>query len=385
MQTALLPGNRQTSPDLAPFELGVVRALAPAERKSYSLTRLIQSEVERVERAVIGGVHANSSEAGCWERELSIDIARETRITPAHGGVFVPWRIMGAGLTTKSSGGFLIGEQIPDLLDVLGALNVALRLGAQLIDGLSGQPLFPKVANPTVAEWIGEDPGTDVSQSDPSFQQVVPRPHTLQATTKYSKQLLRQSSLKLESFLRRHLAGAHSRALDAAAIAGPGTESAPAGLLYINGVQVEELGVNGGPITADAVHNLEQRIGEADADAGQVAWATTPALKRVLKQTPRFTGAASPCWAGNTLLDNPALASTAVPNALTKESSSDCQALVGGVWSELLICIWGVTEIIVDPFAFKRRNLVEITSWSACDIVCLRPEVFGVIADARDI
>lgn len=378
-------------PTLEQFEFPTIKALSPAERKqlagiggSTPLLDYLRDDIERQTRVAIGGAtSAGSSE--CLLREISAGISKDMGQVPSHGGIWFPL-IFASGLSTKTDGdgGFTVGTKVPDLIEPLRAKNVFLRSGAQLFDGVSGRPLFPAAQSGTAAYWMGEDPGSDVAATAPVFRQVVPRPHNLQATATYSRQLLIQSSPGLESFLRTDLMAAHARALDQAAISGPGSENQPLGLLGLDGIQSVELGSpDGGAPTAAKLLELEAAISNADADVSPIAWIVTPSVKEYLKQTAIAAGITLPCWQNDRLLDSPALASRAVPSNLVKGANSDCAALIAGSFNQAAIVVWGAIEIMVDVFAQKRQGLVEITSWMAADVIFLRKESFGAIQGAH--
>src|SRR5208282_6715871 len=69
-----------------------------------------------------------------------------------------------------------------------------------------------------------------VTESDQSFGQFSLVPHTLMAQTKYSKQLLAQTSIDVEGLVRSDLNYIIALALDAAAMVGTGTSGQPVGI-----------------------------------------------------------------------------------------------------------------------------------------------------------
>ena len=43
---------------------------------------------------------------------------------------------------------------------------------------------------------------------------------------------------------------------------------------------------------------------------------------------------------------------------------------------------WGTMEILVDPFKFKKQNMLEVTSYSMVDILVQQAASFSVMKDA---
>jgi HK97 family phage major capsid protein len=213
------------------------------------------------------------------------------------------------------------------------------------------------------------------------FGNRVFNPKPLLATITVSRQLLQQSSPDLESYLRSDFGRALAEAIDAAGIAGPGSVNRPVGLLR-SGIGDRPLGTNGGTLTADDVLALEKAVGENNANV--TAWLASPALRKKLRQTPRFaSGTADALWTdSNTLLGAPAFATMNVPGNVTKGSSTDCTTLVGGDFSNVVTAIWSL-EIVVDQYSGKKSGMIELGLWAMADINVLRPGAFCATQDAR--
>ena len=47
-----------------------------------------------------------------------------------------------------------------------------------------------------------------------------------------------------------------------------------------------------------------------------------------------------------------------------------------GTFEDLLICTWGATEILVNPFTYAHAGLTQITATVLADVVVRRPESF---------
>jgi hypothetical protein len=72
-----------------------------------------------------------------------------------------------------------------------------------------------------------------------------------------------------------------------------------------------------------------------------------------------------------------------VPANLTKGTSTTiCHAIIFGDWADLVIGEWGVMEILVDPFALKKRGDLEVSAILHCDVGVLRPTSFAAAVDA---
>jgi HK97 family phage major capsid protein len=369
----------------SPFALLTVRALSRHELKKYSIANLIQAQLER-QRS--GGLSGNAPT--CLEQEISSGVAKDIGFEPPVGGNWVPL-ILASGLDTKTdaAGKYSVETRLQDLITVLRAKSVCFTLGAVPLDGLTGAVAIPLQSAGSSASWTGENPGSDVSQTDSTFGQLVPSPHTLMSTSGYSRQFLVQSSLGAEQLLRSDLMSAAAAALDAACIVGSGSSNQPTGVLNVLGIQNVAIGTNGGSPAASFLCSLEQAIADASADVAQVSWVTNPVMRQRLRQIPMFTGATVPAWSADEgqdqLLGMPAMVSKVIPQTLVKGGSSDCSLILAGVFSMMTIVTWGAIAVVADQFTLKKRNLVEVTSHLMCDMALRRPQSFGVIADARNI
>lgn len=357
-----------------------VRQLSDKEKSDYSIVRVI--------RALAGesGVQAS------LERQVSEDIGK--RIGKSTGGMFIPTRIH-SGLDTKTgaAGGYSVATQIQDLIELLRNKARVVQLGATVLSGLSSSIAFPVQSAATTGSWVSQNPGSDVADSDATLGQKTMTPKTYQASTAYSRQLLAQSTIDIEAFVRNDLATAHALAIDLAAINGPGTSNQPLGILNTSGIGSVAIGTDGGaPVLATAV-DLETAVADANADESGMKYLTTPIMRGKLRKTLQFSAAgALPIWQqlGDTagvgdVLGYPGYVSKQVPAALTKGSSTDCHAILFGYWPSVMIGEWGVIELIVDPLRLKKQGMIEVTSFQMIDVLLRQPAQMAACKDARNV
>jgi HK97 family phage major capsid protein len=387
-----------------------VSDMAPRERNSYSLARALSVEAEiqmagrnRLELARFDATQTkgpfNAPERferpvlntpKSLEHEVSLSLQKDYPHRSRYGGILVPMSLLAnprmSGLDTKTNpaGAYTVGERV-SLLESLVVQSSVLSLGATLMTGLSGAELFAIEANGSTGAWVSENPGSDKSESDSSFQQKKMSPHSYCSTTSFSRQLLAQSSVGVDSYVNRRLGRAFADALDVAAINGPGTNNAPLGILGTSGINVVAVGANGGAVTAAHLSDAEKLVATSNAPAIGASWLTSPIMRQRLRSVPTFVGSTEACWKDGRLLDAPAAVSTHIPDNLVKGSSSDCSAVILGYWPSLVIGEFGngVIELVVDPYAKKKTGFIEVSGYSLVDVLFTYPSAFGVIADAR--
>ena len=210
------------------------------------------------------------------EKEISQHLER--RLKRAAVGMFVPTMLQRSGLDTKTNaaGAFLTAPKNQDIIELLRNRSRVIRLGATLLPGLESSLGFPVELTGTIGAWVGENPGSDLTDSDASFGSRSLSPKMCSTTTSFSRKLPPQSSPSIEGFVRADIARAHAVMVDAAAIDGSGSSNQPLGILGTAGVGTVAIGVNGGlPVYANLV-DLETAVANSNADEAQMGLITTP-------------------------------------------------------------------------------------------------------------
>jgi HK97 family phage major capsid protein len=375
----------------------IVSELSNQERRTYSYARLLQHLAK-------GGPRRNPERT--LEIEVSETLERSLGQTPEIGSVWIPLSLstpqekaeqrdrmrQRAGLDTLSGlhGGFLASTGVsPDVISLLRQKAMLAKLGAQIVSLDRGVALPVQTANSS-STWVSENPQADTAESDSAFGQRVLFPHEMLTTTSFSLRLLMQSSVVIEAFVRSDISAAVASGLDQAGISGSGLQSQPLGLLGTFGVGSVIAGTDGGtPTHADMV-DFEAAVASANADSGNLAFLTTPGVRKLLRNTQEFSGSSFPIWqaapwspGAGMILNYRAEVSTAVPSNLSKGNSTGvCNAILFGDWSQLILAEFGSAAVLVDPYKLKRTGQVEVSCYLSCDCLARRPESFAIMTDA---
>lgn len=362
----------------------VIDGMSAQEKREYSMSRAILSM-------------ADSSYKADLERTVSDSIAKEIGRQPK--GIYVPTRGLArptmSGLDTKTNaaGKYTVPTEILDLIELFRNRLKLKLLGAQVLSGLSGNIAFPRQLTGSTGSWVSENPGSDVAQSDATFGQLNLTPKTYQATTAFSRQLLAQSTIDVENFVRNDLAIAHALAVDLAGINGSGSSNQPLGLLKTSGIGSVAVGTNGGAPTYELIVDLETAVADANADEANMAYLTTPVMRGKLKKTTILSNTVGrPVWDQTAnapgvgdVIGYPGYVSKQVPSTLVKGSSSDCHAIIFAYWPTVIIGEWGVIDLVVDPYALKKQGMIEVTSFQMVDVGVRQPSQIAAIQDARNV
>ena len=359
--------------------------LTPAEQKRFSFRKALAAATE-----------GNWHDAG-FEREVSQEIAKRMG-REGSTSLFVPTDLEVRALGSATSGGgqeFKFTQPKP-FIELLREKMVSRRLGATVLTGLTGPISFPRQTAAGAASWRTENPGSDLSDTDSTYDTLAMSPKTIQRNTAVTRQLLFQASEDVENLIRSDLAAVLALAFDAAALNGGGSNQ-PTGILGSTAVSTVTLGANAGTITYAALVNLEKTVAQNNADIASLAVVTNAQQRAQARQVQVFSGTnGAPLWVGGANGGNdmavgeilgpngyPAFVSQQIPSNLTKGTSTTiCSAWIFGNWKELILGEWGAMEFIVDPYSKKKQALVEIEAIMYGDVGLRHPASFAKIQDA---
>jgi HK97 family phage major capsid protein len=236
--------------------------LTPVEKERYSIGRAILLAAD-------GGKG--------FEREVSEEIGKKLGRSPQNNNsIFIPTGLALGPQTHKrtplTTGGATTGADIlfteaGSFIDMLRARAKVFKLGATMLPGLTGAVAFPKQTVAGTLYWVGENPGSDVTESNIALDQVVLSPKTAMAQQAYSRQLLRQSAGVVDTLVTNDLRKTGALGIDRAALHGAGSSNEPTGVYVASGVNPVAFG---GAVTFPKVVQMETEVATDDADVGEM-------------------------------------------------------------------------------------------------------------------
>jgi HK97 family phage major capsid protein len=363
--------------------------LSDKERKAYS--------VQRAMRAVAGARHGFTEEAG-FENEVSQEIGKQ--LGRDTGGIYIPtmepiFRLTPQELQkralytgTSGAGGATVATELVSFLDVLRPATKLFRLGAEFMGGMQSNFSLPKQLSDADFNWVGENPGADNTDIDPTFGQVAFTPKTATGSTSWSRQLLVQSSIDVEAKVRNSLVQRAAIAIEKVGLQGTGSANQPQGILSASGVSVVALGTNGAAPTFGNLVDMGQDPAAYNADQlGELRYLLTPEIAGYLMQTPMLNNTiALPTWTtvGDQGYINGRRAdwSNLLPKNLTKGTGTGLHAGIAGVFNCLTIAEWGAMELMLDPFTGSKQALIKIIANLMVDVHPTYAQAFSVYLDA---
>jgi len=345
--------------------------LSQKDIRSYSLLRAIHCI-------------ASGKQLDGIEREASDAVAKRNRRDPS--GFFVPHDIAGRSLaeargltaaqlralnvTTSTQGGFTVGTDVlgSSLISLLRNKAMVAQLGATTLSGLMGDVAIPKVTGGAISYWLSEtETGTDSTQA---FGQLGFKPKRLFGATAFTKQLLAQSSIDVEGFIRDDLMRVLALEKDRAAINGLGADGEPLGILNTTGINTVTFSA---AATWAKVVQFETEVSTDNADYGTMAYLTTAPVRGKWKTTPKVTAQAVYLWdPSNTVNGYRAEVSQQVPS----------DKVIFANWANVIMADWDGMDVVVDPYSLAGSGQVKVTIQLLTDVGVRHPASFCVSTDS---
>jgi HK97 family phage major capsid protein/HK97 family phage prohead protease len=373
------------------------------EKRNYSLIRAVQAAINN-----------DWSKAG-FEREVSQAMAKQ--LGQETKGFFMPtnlpfapdeahlraWNMQGGSklqsrapyaVGASGTGGALVATNLlaDNFIEVLRNASVTAQLGARYLTDLQGNVDIPRQNGASSVGWVGESVAG--SESEATFDKVSLTPKTVSAWSVMSRLMMLQSTPAIEMLAREDLLVVAALALDLAALSGSGSSGQPLGVVNQSGVGSVVGGTNGALISFDHIIQLKSKPQIANAPLANMAFALNSKTVGYLETLKSTTG--QYLWAndqaasanggpGSSLKGERYVQSQQLRSNLTKGTASGvCSELLYGNWRELLIGMWGVMEIAVNPYdstGFKSGDVI-LRVMQTADVAVRHGASFAVMSDA---
>lgn len=331
--------------------------LSDKEARSYSFLRAIRAQAFPNDRSAY--------EAAGFEREVSAAVEQQMGVSAR--GYLISNEVLQRDLTvgTASAAGDLVftdarpGSFIELLRNRL-ALNT---LGVTMLSGLNGPVAIPAQTGAGTAYWVAEKGA--LTESNPTVNQVNMTPKTLGAYTEFSRRLLLQSSIDVETMVRNELATVIALEIDRAALYGLGNTNQPQGLKLITGINTEDFNA-AAPTYAELV-SMETKINADNADIGAMSYVTNSTIYGGFKTTEKASSTAQfVLEPGGTVNGYGVVRSNQI-------ASGD---VFFGVWNQMIMGMWGALDLQVNPYALDTSGGVRVTALQDVDVAVRHPEAF---------
>lgn len=286
-----------------------------------------------------------------------------------------------AALDSKTGTGAteLVFDQPGGLIPLLRNNTVLLRSGVQLLTGLTAPIAFAKQTGAMTASWVGENSGTDVTETELTTGIVVLAPKTLQATTAFSRQLLQLANEDAEAMVRRDLVNVHAIAIDRAGYHGKGAAGEPMGVYYAPDVIAKAISGGG---SWQIVVDMIAQCADQNALDGTLSWVAQTLLAGRYMTIPKVSAQANFLWEGNVqegvMAGYPARSTSQLSKVMngSDPTGGSSYGVLFGNWADMILGMWGAMEMIPDPYAKKKQGLIELTSFQMVDVLLRHGQSF---------
>jgi HK97 family phage major capsid protein/HK97 family phage prohead protease len=340
------------STDMATNEVG----LEPKEVKRFSFLRALNALANPTDR--------QAQEAAAFEREVSEEASK--RYDKPANGILVPNEVLKRDLNvgTATAGGNLVPTELlaGSFIDILRKRMAVMATNPTMLTGLSGNVAIPRMTSSSTAYFVGESGAPTESQQ--AFDQVNMTPKTVGAFVDYSRRLLLQSSIDVESMIRDDIAKVIATKLDNAAIYGSGSSNEPLGIKDTTGVGTQTISTFG---TFAEYIGMETDVAAANADVANMFYLINASARGALKSTEKTsTSTANFVFENNEINGYPAIVSNQLAN----------NDVLFGDFSQFVIGMWSGLDLTVDPYANATAGSVRIIALQDVDFGVKQPGAF---------
>jgi HK97 family phage major capsid protein len=331
--------------------------LSDNEACSYSFLRAIRAQAFPNDRAAY--------EAAGFEREVSAAVEQKLGISAR--GYLVSNEVLQRDLTVgtaASAGNLVFTDARPGSFIELLRNRLALNtLGVTMLTGLNGPVAISRQTAAATAYWLSEKGAP--SESNPQVDQVNMTPKTLGAYTEFSRRLLLQSSIDVETMVRNELATVIALEIDRAALYGLGNTNQPQGLKLVTGINTKDF-ANDSPTYVELV-DMETSVNADNADIGAMSYLTNSTRYGAFKTTSKAgTEAIFVLEPGGTVNGYPVVRSNQIVTG----------DVFFGVWNQMLMGMWGALDLQVNPYALDTSGGVRVVALQDVDVAVRHPEAF---------
>jgi hypothetical protein len=243
----------------------------------------------------------------------------------------------------------------------LRPFSTVVRMGVQILDGLTGNAVLPVTSAIGAPTWHSIETTAPTGDA-PTVGNAVLTPKTVSNTIPFSRLLTLMAPALAERYLRTELTRSIAAAVDGAVLAGSGLNGEPEGI-----TNTDDIGTATGTDFAQATAaGMLSDVAEADALEDRIGFVGHPLVRKLL-QTRERDAALGTIWDADRIVSKPAYVSTALAD----------DALLAADWSRVAVGLWGPgLEVEVTPFASGtdfKAGIIRARGILSCDVALLTP------------
>lgn len=261
-------------------------------------------------------------------------------------------------LNEMTGGAIVAPPEMGELIELLRNKEALVNAGARVVPlPPQGRLKYPAQTSASTTYWVGEN--APITESLIGTGEITLQAKKLAVLIKAPNELIRFASPAAEALLRDDMTKSLALGLDLAGLQGSGTDTQPRGIINmpnINRINSSSQTANGDKVVGQDIYRIIASIEESNAemeafimrpktlykyyqlraDAVAAGDAAGPFLFNLIREAQDDTPA--------TLAGYPVVKSTQVSQSLTKGTSSSLTYVIAGMWSDLLIGMFGAIE-----------------------------------------
>jgi HK97 family phage major capsid protein len=372
----------------APGRPGETNFMAPLAT-SFMHDAVVTREFRHEMKSLVGaGVAGSDPDEVSWIRTQQMK-------AKGYGAKTLSW------INELTGGALVAPPEMGELIELLRSKEALVNAGARVVPiPPQGRMKFPRQTAPSLHYWVGENQG--ITASDIGTGEVTLQAKKLAILIKAPNELMRFASPAAEALLRDDMTKSLALGLDLAGLEGAGGDNRPRGVINHQGVQSltsSDSRANGDRLVPEDAYRAITSIEEANAEfegwimrpktwykyyqlrADAVAQGDRQGMFLFSMMRDQQDGAPKPQLAGYGVTK-----STLMSQVRSKGSSSNLTYITYGMWSDMLIGMFGAIEFASTnvgdtAFQFDQTWVRGILS---CDVALRHEAAFGVL-DNLDI
>lgn len=360
--------SNRSEREFADFILERQKETAKIPTKSIDLT-----DKEIKEYDIFRGIRSVLENKNSFEREVSDEYAKRSGV--AVKGLGVPYDValpkyFKRALVSTTISGHTSGASLIDK-EHLGNQFIDYLYSAMVLDNITllpnrkGNVEIPALTGSSGIGWAANEI-TARSEGSPTVGAKTASPKHGGAFITISKQLLYQSDPPAEQIFVNDLLKSLAVGIQNAVLNGTGSNGQPTGVKNTAGLPTA-IDFTGGVTWAKMVA-FEAAVDDNFGDDNSMYYVTRRSHRGTLKSTPKTSGTAEFICDGQNIVNGYKVKTS---NIVT---SGD---VFFGDWSQIIVPMWDVVDITIDPYSLATQTLVRIVANQMIDVIVRYPQAFA--------
>tara|TARA_Y100000593_G_scaffold11651_1_gene20864 strand:- start:161 stop:1864 length:1704 start_codon:yes stop_codon:yes gene_type:complete len=306
-----------------------------------------------------------------YEYEVSQDLERvQGKVNP--DSVIIPMDRSERTLTAATAGASTIETAVdPRIRDFIQAKSIAMNLGMQEMNGLSGDLQIPVATSASGTTIMATEGTTQAAETTPTIGNKTLTPSYIGDVIPVGYKFLQQSSVDTEQYLRRLIGETFASKIDQQIIAGTGSSGQLEGFLVNSSVGSHTYTTLA---FSDLISGLET-LGAANVEIANLKWVINPANISDLVTAVKYSSTASPLMDIQSETDNVIGRTLGYPT-LSSTNMTSGKYLLGDFSQAVMATFGGGLEISRNPFYDDRRFTQSYNALMGVGFAIVQPTCF---------